>query len=120
MSKGGQQVGPSVGPIARLKDENRDLKLRLRTAVNNGAEDLLDMKKHYQAEVNELVQQIVRLKKEAFDYRDGFIEANAELVLLREVLEAAEAVEGPGEWVHDELKPAVTRLHKAIRKVKGM
>ena len=30
--KGGQQVGPSVGPIARLKQENRDLKGALAAA----------------------------------------------------------------------------------------
>jgi hypothetical protein len=30
--KGGQQVGPSVGPLARLKQENRDLKAALSRA----------------------------------------------------------------------------------------
>ena len=153
--KGGQQVGPSVGPIARMKqqnrdliaqmkifvqmkqenrdlkaeveqlkkelelyhdvdDENRDLKLQIRSILNNGADDLLEMKKHYEAEVE-------RLKKEAFDYRDGFMETSTELENLRELQKAAEDIDLiPADWVHEDLRPKISALHKAIRKVRGM
>ena len=60
-----------------------------------------------------------RLKKEAFDYRDGFMEASAEVEKLRELQVAAEAITGPADWFDDNIRPEVRALHKAIRKVRG-
>ncbi len=96
--QGGQHVGPSVGPIARLKQENRDLK----------------------ADVTRALAEVERLRKEVFDYRDGFMEASTELENLRELQKAAEAVEGPVRFFHLDIRPQIRALHKAIRKVRGM
>ncbi len=112
MPKGGQQVGPSVGPIARLNQEKRDLKAEVDLLNRLWVEDKKVMK-GYEADLE-------RLKKEAFDYRDGFMETSAELENLRELQKAAEAIEGPASWFDPSLLTAVKRLHKAIRKVRGM
>ena len=40
--------------------------------------------------------------------------------LLLGVLEAAEDIEGPAHYIHKNLTPAVRKLHRAIRKAKGM
>ena len=117
--KGGQQVGPSVGTFARLKQENRDMKLhadRCEIAWNTAVQE----KGRLHAECEELQAEVDRLKKEAFDYRDGFMETSAELEHLRELLKAAENIEGPASWFAPVLLTPVKRLHKAIRKVRGM
>jgi len=105
MSKGGQHVGPSVGSIARMKQENRDLKAEL-AAIKT----LLELS----------MEEEERLKKEAFDYRDGFMEASTELENLRELLAAAENIEGPARFFPLSTRPQIRALHQAIRKVKGM
>ena len=136
--KGGQQVGPSVGPIARMKQQNRDLIAQMKIFVQikqengNLKADVELLKKDIRCLENEmgrrhrvdtdtieqLKAEVDRLKKEAFDYRDGFMETSAELENLRELLAAAERILPALEVMS--LEDSVKNFHKAIRKVKGV
>jgi len=100
--KGGQQVGPSVGTFARLIRENRDLKARVETLEK-------EMGRRHRVDTDT----IEKLK-------DSLAWDGLKLENLRELQVAAEAVTGPSEWFHDNIKPELQALHKAIRKVRGM
>jgi predicted RNase H-like nuclease (RuvC/YqgF family) len=93
--KGGQHVGPSVGTFARLKRENMDLTL----------------------EVEQLKKELELFHNVDDENRD----LKAELENLRELQVAAEDIDMiPRDWVHEDLRPKISALHKAIRKVRGM
>lgn len=98
-SKDGQHVvTPGVGPIARLKQENRDLTLEVKRLTHN--------------------EKI--WKQKFYDEEDDRKKVTDQCARLRELQSAAEDIDGPKDWFHKDIRPAISRLHKAIRKVRGM
>ena len=112
-------MGPSVGPIARLKQENRDLEAEVEQLKKELElfHDVDDENRDLKARVEGLELEMGRRHRVDTDTIERL---KAEVENLRELQVAAEAIEGPASWFAPVLLGPVRKLHKAIRKVRGM